>query len=453
MMRLALLCSAFAVFTAQAQIAVYTLDSAGVETAVEGLVELGTTAAGDVLDTRFRLRNIGTSNVTLQSLRASGAGFTIQNDPSKPYIMVAGSNVDFRVRFLPAAFGSYSATLVVNDRTYLLRANSPAGVTILTEDGTTLQSTSLVAFGRVENLLTATRTFLLRNGNTSPLIVRSVTVSGTFFEQPTGLQLPVELAPSASASFQVRFAPARAGVFTGLLIVDGRTIPLDAVALDPPFPEARIILESATVTSGKQVKLGIQLAAPSPVTGTGTLTLALRPNVAGVEDASVQFLANGTRTLTVSVTKGEDVARVNNQTDIFFQTGTTAGELTLQLKLGFQDVRVPITLAATRVHIDSPKVQRTATGFDLSAEAFDNTRTATHAIFTFYDRNGTGLPAGPMRIPLADAFAAWWRQSGLGGAFVFRASFPVAGDAAQLGAVEVDFENSLGRGSATRISF
>jgi len=283
--------------------------------------------------------------------------------------------------------------------------------------------------------------------------VRSVTVSGTFFEQPTGVQLPVELAPGDSASFQVRFAPTRAGVFTGLLIVDGRTIPLDAVALDPPFPEARLTLETATFTSGKQIKLGIELASPSPVGGTGTLTLALRPNVAGVEDASVHFLANGTRALTVSVTKGENVARVNNQTDIFFQTGTTAGELTLQLRLGFQDVRVPVTIASTRVQVDSAKVQRTATGFDLTAEAFDNTRTATHATFTLHDRNGAVLPAGPMRIPLADAFAAWWRQSGLGGAFVFRASFPVAGDASQLGAVEVEFENSLGRGSATRLSF
>ena len=453
MMRRTVLCFAFAMFAAQAQIAVYTLDSAGMQTVVEGLADLGTSAAGDVLDTRFRLRNIGTANVILQTLRASGAGFTIQNDPSKPYIMVPGSNVDFRVRFMPAAFGSFSAMLVVNNQTYLLRANSPAGVTILTEDGTTLQSTSLVAFGRVENLLSATRTFILRNGNTSPLTVRSVTVSGTFFEQPTGVQLPVELAPGDSASFQVRFAPTRAGVFTGLLIVDSRTIPLDAVALDPPFPEARLTLESATLTSGKQVKLGIDLAAPSPVGGTGTLTVALRPNVAGVEDASVHFLANGTRTLTVSVTKGEEVARVNNQSDIFFQTGTTAGELTLQLKLGFQDVRVPITIASTKVQVDSAKVQRTTTGFDLMAEAFDNTRTATHAIFTFHDRSGAVLPVGPMRIPLADAFAAWWRQSGLGGAFVFRASFPVAGDASQLGAVEVEFENSLGRSSATRLSF
>src|SRR5262245_11080730 len=126
--------------SASAQIAVYTLDNSGVvETPVEGFADLGTAQAGDTLDTKFRLRNTGTTNITLTSLRVSGVGFSVQNDPSKPYLMAAGTNVDFRIRFQPSAYGSYSATLIVNDKTYLLRATAPAGVTLRAEDGTALQ--------------------------------------------------------------------------------------------------------------------------------------------------------------------------------------------------------------------------------------------------------------------------------------------------------------------------
>jgi hypothetical protein len=316
-----------------------------------------------------------------------------------------------------------------------------------------LQSTSLVSFGRVEHGSTATRRFVLRNETALPVMVGSIAVGAPPFQGPAGLALPLELAPGASTSFEVLFSPTRAGIFSGTLTVDKRAIPLEGVALDPPFPAASIHLEDSALQSGRQVKVSIRLAAPSPVTGAGTLTLALRPTVSGVEDAAVLFLANGERTVTVSVTKGEDVARVNNQTEFYFQTGTTAGELSLELKLGFQQLQVPFTLAPAQVRADSLKVTRTPTGFEAAIEGFDNTRTLTHATFTFYDSAGKTLGAGPMRLNLTDAFTNWWRQSGLGGAFLLRAAFPVAGDATLVTGVTVEFENSLGRTSMPRVSF
>jgi hypothetical protein len=214
-----------------------------------------------------------------------------------------------------------------------------------------------------------------------------------------------------------------------------------------------VVTETATLESGKQVKVSIQLAAPSPVTGTGTLSMVLRPSVSGVEDAAVLFVASGSRTQTFTVTKGEDVARVNNQTEFFLQTGTTAGELTLELKLGFQQVQLPFAITPAAVRVDSLKMTRTPTGFEAAIEAFDNTRTLTHATFTFYDSAGKVLGAGPMRINLADTFAGWWRQSGLGGAFLLRAAFPVAGDATQVTGIAVDFENSIAKTPVPRAAF
>jgi hypothetical protein len=98
-------------------------------------------------------------------------------------------------------------------------------------------------------------------------------------------------------------------------------------------------------------------------------------------------------------------------------------------------------------------VQRTSTGLELSAEGFDNTRTLTHTSFTFFDRSGQPLAGNPFRINVVEPFSAWWRRSSLGGVFLLRAAFPVAGDATQVNAVLVEFENSLGKTTSARITF
>jgi hypothetical protein len=285
------------------------------------------------------------------------------------------------------------------------------------------------------------------------MTVRGITVTPAPFEGPLGIALPVEVAPGAAVPFEVRFAPLRSGVPTGRLTVDERAFPLEGVALDPPFPHAQLLVDTASLESGRQGKIEVKLDAPSPVTGTGTLTLSFQPKVAGVDDAAIQFLANGKRQLAINVEKGEDIARVSGQSAIFFQTGSTAGDLTIQLDLGFQQLRLPVALAQLPVRVDSTRAIRTATGVELSVEGFDNTRTVTHVSFTFYDRNGQALAGHPLRMNITDAFIGWWRQSGLGGVFLLKAAFPVAGDATQLTSVMVEFENTIGKAGSSKVSF
>jgi hypothetical protein len=157
--------------------------------------------------------------------------------------------------------------------------------------------------------------------------------------------------------------------------------------------------------------------------------------------------------LTFSVAKGDDVGRVNGNSEFYFQTGTTAGDLILDLKLGFQTFKTTFPLAASAPRVDSLQVIRTATGFDAVLEGFDNTRTLTHATFTFYDASGKVTGSGPMRFNLADTFARWWGQSTIGGAFLMRASFPVAGDAGLVTGLTVDLESSKGQTAAPRVAF
>ena len=59
----------------------------------------------------------------------------------------------------------------------------------------------------------------------------------------------------------------------------------------------------------------------------------------------------------------------------------------------------------------------------------------------------------PVKVFVARDFERWWQESKLGGIFLFRASFPVTGDASQIAAVEAAIVNASGTTDNQRMSF
>src|SRR5271168_4024474 len=82
-----LLFAALAPLSAVAQLQVFVFDGTN-ETAAGSVVNVGTASPGDMITTRFRVRNIGTGAATLQTLGLAGTGFSFStNVPSLPYIL------------------------------------------------------------------------------------------------------------------------------------------------------------------------------------------------------------------------------------------------------------------------------------------------------------------------------------------------------------------------------
>ena len=96
---------------------------------------------------------------------------------------------------------------------------------------------------------------------------------------------------------------------------------------------------------------------------------------------------------------------------------------------------------------------RTPAGVDVQFSGFDNTRSVSDVSFTFLSKSGQPLPGMPVKLPVTREFGNWWQASNLGGVFLFRASFPVTGDATQIGAVEVAISNTSGKTDLQRMSF
>lgn len=441
---------------ASAQISLFTIPAPGVESPVEGLLDVGAAPVGDLLDTRLRIRNVGTVSVNLTTLRVQGVAFSLFGNPTLPYIMAPGTNVDFRVRFLPLNTGTFAATLQANDRSFFLRGIAiPAPRLYFDRDGSLEPVTTdqPIDFGRVQRGESLQRRLLLRNEGPTAFTLREIRLSGAGFSLNLGVSLPASLAPGEAAPFHITATPPRSGILSGVLEVDGRQFRIDVTALDPPLPALTLQLQPEPLRSGQQAKVSVVLAAPSPLTTVISLHLLFTPLSGSVDDPAIQFVSSATRSVNLSITQGDSVAKIGAQSDILFQTGTTAGTLTLRLAAGFQSPEISATVGAAPVSLDSVRATRTPTGVEVTCVGFDNSRSAAQAAFTFYDRSGRAIHSEPIRATVAEAFTRHFSTSSLGGLFALQALFPVAGDSSQISAVEVTISNAQGVSNTARATF
>jgi hypothetical protein len=165
------------------------------------------------------------------------------------------------------------------------------------------------------------------------------------------------------------------------------------------------------------------------------------------DDLAVAFIANSSRLLPVSVREG------STEVVQMFQTGTTAGNLTVRFEIDGKVYEVPAAIAPSPIVISEARAIRSTSGIELRITGFDNTRSAGSLAFAFYDRSNLLVGGGPVRSDAAPIFAQYFRSSTLGGLFALQALFPVAGNPADIDRVEVQMFNSAGSPPPAKISF
>jgi hypothetical protein len=441
---------------AYSQVQVFTFDGTA-EHAMAGVTDLGSTAILDFSETRFRARNNGVAAVSLQTLSLSGQAFSISAKPSLPYIIAPGNFVEFRVRFAPAGAGSYSATLAVNGAQFFLRATCIAAPVLSVQNeaiGTLLDSSSAIDFGRVLKNRSATKQLRMANSSTVPLTVSTLRVIGSAFHGASDVTLPLQLAPGAAVTFSVSFDPKTSGQQSGSLQVDARAFAITGTGYDPPLPTPSIAI-NGPAASAAQPALSVKLADVSEVAGNGTITLDFQPATPGTpDDPAIMFLATGSRRMSFQVAEGDSAASFGTPSvkQIAFQTGTTAGKITFTIQLGDYTGTTVMTIAPAPVALDSARASLRVSDLDVQITAFDNTRTGGKFNFTFYDRSGKTVGAGAIPVDVSSDFGRYFAISKVGGAFLMRATFPVTGDATQIGGVEVELINSVGSSRTARLT-
>ncbi len=444
---------------ALAQIQVLLFDGT-TETPAGSVVDVGSAAPGDIVEIRFRVRNIGNGATALNTLSITpGSGFKISVAPSLPYTLAPysgpPSEAEFRVAFNPAAAGSFSGFLLVNSINIIVRGTATASAALtLAGSNNPLAASAVIDFGSVPRGGSRLQSLTLTNSSTLAIVVPALTISGTGFRGPIGAAAPIQLAAGQSASFQIAFEPITGQPAKGALTVDRRSFSLTGQGLDPPLPGASIVFGSQTGASSQQNTVSIPLASASQITGTGTLTLEFRPAVTGIaDDSAIQFMSGPKRVATVTIGVGDTAAKFGTQSNISFQTGTTAGTIvfTLALPSGLQQTSLVVAPAA--VKIDTATAVRQVDRLDVSLTGFDNTYSASQLAFTFFDKSGATMQPGVIRVDVTPDFRLYFSSTKTGGAFALLARFPISGDATQVAGTEVQITNAAGVVKTQRINF
>jgi hypothetical protein len=127
-----------------------------------------------------------------------------------------------------------------------------------------------------------------------------------------------------------------------------------------------------------------------------------------------------------------------------FQTGTTAGNLTVTVQLGEVTDRQSVTIVPALVTLSAAQAARSSGSIEILVTGYDNTRTAGPLSFTFFDAAGNAVAPGIIHIDGTAAFSKFFQESDVGGTFVLRALFPVSGDPSGVASFAAEFTNSAG---------
>ncbi|HZS56818.1 MAG TPA: hypothetical protein VFA65_20600, partial [Bryobacteraceae bacterium] len=146
------------------------------------------------------------------------------------------------------------------------------------------------------------------------------------------------------------------------------------------------------------------------------------------------------------------VATYNGQAAITFQTGTTAGTITFTVQFPNQAaVTQSYTIAPSQIQISSTTAVTQSPNLVVTLTGYDNSYSAGQLSFTFYDKGGKLLTPTALSVNATSAFHQYfYGTTQVGGAFSLQASFPVTGDATQVGSVAITLANSVGQTSTTQ---
>jgi hypothetical protein len=293
----------------------------------------------------------------------------------------------------------------------------------------------------------------------------SATGRGPFSWSLSAGALPQGLSLNAQTG-AITGTPVQHGDFSiGITVTDGNQPPLSAqrtfllrIAL-PPLPPLSITQLQDTTPPASQPAFGLQLGQAFPVELNGTATLSFTPDSGLPPDPAVRF-ANGGTTVNFTIPAGQTAAVPAAGNLFAFQTGTTAGTITLSvtLRLGATVLEpAPFVVKVVRIPPSGPQITnlvivRNPAGFEIRVTGYSNIRQVTGATFRFTAAPGSPLQTTEVNVPVSGIFQSWFASDQslpFGGQFLFVMPFTVQGSMGALFSVQVTLTNSAGSGSAT----
>jgi hypothetical protein len=399
--------------------------------------------------------------VTVSSLSVSGAGFSIVQTSSVPYVVSPGGAMDIYVQLAAGSPAAYSANFQVNTISVILVVTVVAAPNLSVQSPCTgpNPNTGAITFGTIQSGQTEACIFSLQNSGAQSITVSTLTISGAGFQFIQMIQTPILIPAGGLTTFTVNFAPSSAAVYSGMLTVGSQatqTYPLSGSAL-PPLPTPQIQFDSGAYGSDQQRTVTMSLPSPSPIAATGVLLLSFKPGTTVVtDDPAIVFVSNGSRSMPFSIDAGATQFQFQGQTGAVFQTGTTWGTISFSISTNVSvagTATASMSIPPSVIAIDKAIATAEAGALNVQVSAYDNTYSAGPMSFTFYDLKGNVIQPGAVSADFTSQFYTYFTTAQAGSAFQMQVNFPVTGDSSQVMAVDVTLTNSAGSVTINQLDF
>lgn len=441
-----------------------------------GSITIPNTAVGQTTTLTVEVTNTGMGAGQISAIGVTGQGLSLSNQPNLPATIQPGGTVQFTLTFSPTQPGSVSGRLTFGSDTVTLAATAlgPQLTYTYTSGSSAVQVASggaviftPLAVGSSESL-----TFSIQNAGTSAATISSIDLSApsTIFALSGLPGLPTSLAPGATITFPISFAPNNTGNLTLTLLVNSDSLTLSGNGTQPPsLPAYSFTGPSGTEQPAQQPNLGLTLASPYPLPLQGTLTLVFQSNVFS-DDTAIQF-ANGGRTVNFTIPANSTQALFGgNATSVALQTGTTSGSIVITpsfaLTDGFSLTPATPTAITLTVPGEAPELltgtlsTASASGFSVTLTGYTTTRVLSKLNVQFTPAKGQTFNPSQLTIDVSSTASAWFQgatASGFGGSFLVAIPFTLSGGSSTatlvqlLQSVSIAATNDVGTSSAITV--
>jgi len=413
-----------------------------------GTVTLADAPVGDKSSVVVLVRNTGNADGRITTISASGAGFNLTEVPLLPLTVTQNQAFAFTVNFQPTVPGRALGRLRIGNDDFDLAANALGSnltyAFIANQLTTPVLTGGSVIFTPVAVGATSTLRFNITNTGTSPATISSIGLAAqsTIFTLAGLPNLPLTLAPEASAGFNIQFVPNALGASTATLRVDNQTFTLSGTGnAPPPLPDIQFDGATGAQQPLQQPAIGMLLSRAYPLALSGTLTLTFSSDVF-TNDPSVQF-ATGGRTVTFTIPANSTRAVFpNSQNQIRVQTGSVAGTITVTPAITTTEggiVLTPTQPPSANLTITSGAPQilsvavggKTANTITLLVSGYTTARSVTQMNLAFTPTTGENVRTQNLTLAVEGAFLGYYQgMTSIPFGSLFTASVPLtlAGD-------------------------
>jgi hypothetical protein len=395
--------------------------------------------------------NTGTTAATVNSAAVFGEYYTLCCETA--FTLAPAGIQTLTLAFSPLNTGFQSGSLQIAGQTILLFAQGvPAASLFLQTAGGTLQAhvNSPLAFSAATPSLTQLPC-ILENNWSGAVTVNSISVTGGWILSGTP-STPLVLQAGQQVTFTLQAGTASSdGSVSGVLAIDQWSYPVTAQPAQP----AMQIRVASPLQSAQQSSIAIAFN-PAPTRAiTGTVQLSFHSSTTiSLTDPAIIFPSSGTATVEFTSVPGQSLASFGGAASATFQTGTTAGMISVTSTWGTVSETSNVAITAEPIAIESVTGTRESDALDVTVTGYDNTRTAGVMSFSFFDSQGEFIGQS-VNANFTEAFYTYFFQDeyNAGGMFKLTAHFPVTGNPGTVSSVQVDLMNSAGDAQSSPTKF